>query len=155
MEQLIWSESIIGEARLARDRVERDLEKAHIAGEVLVTGPATMVGVLTKGDVDLHLRVAPDHFAGIIDRLSEIYRPTSLHAWAPTLAVFDIAATRPTGLAATPVGSEHDHRFTWAWQRLREDHDLLEQYNALKLEHFGTDSYEERKAAFFSQIAET
>src|SRR5689334_15121439 len=112
MERLIWSESIIDEARWLRDRVELDLQKAHIAGEVSVTGPASMTGVLTKGDVDLHLRVAVGHFAGIVHRLGKIYRPTILHAWGPTLAVFDVSATRPTGLAATPIGSEHDHRFT-------------------------------------------
>ena len=154
MERLIWSESIIEEARSARAQVALDLRRAGVAGEVLVTGPASTPGVLTKGDLDLHLRVAAGQFAGVIDRLGEIYRPTSLHAWGPTLAVFDIPATRPTGLAATPIGSEHDLRFSSAWELLRADPDLLAQYNTMKLDHFGTDSYEERKAAFFSEIAE-
>ena len=154
MQRLIWSDSIVDEARKTRDRVEVDLRGAGIVVELLVTGPASMSGVLTKGDVDLHLRVAGTSFNTVIDRLSEMYRPSSLPAWGATLAVFDIPATRSTGLAATPIGSEHDRRFTTAWRRLRGEPGLLEQYNALKLECFGTVSYEERKTGFFSAIAD-
>src|SRR6478735_7999755 len=69
MERLIWSESIIEEARSARAQVALDLRRAGVAGEVLVTGPASTPGVLTKGDLDLHLRVAAGQFAGVTDRL--------------------------------------------------------------------------------------
>src|SRR5438309_1027500 len=79
--------------------------------------------------------------------------PASLRSWAPTLAVFDVPAARPTGLAVTPVASTHDKRFTSAWQRLPNEPDLLREYNAIKLQDQTVDVYEERKSAFFDRIA--
>jgi uncharacterized protein len=151
---LIRSDSIMDQARSLRHRVELDLHGAGIGGELLVTGPASLAGVLTKGDVDLHLRVAPSRFSLVVDRLAGIYRPASVHSWGATLAVFDLPATVPAGLAVTPIDSEHDRRFTAAWRRLRDDPDLLAEYNALKLEHFGTPAYEDRKADFFATLAD-
>ena len=125
-----------------------------IDGEVLLTGGASVPGALTKGDVDLHLRVPPASFGSAVDRLRTEYPTASPSAWAGTLAVFDVPASRPTGLAVTPAGSEHDVRFSKAWQRLRTDPALLEEYNDLKRAAFGDASYEERKSAFFTRLAE-
>lgn len=110
-----------------------------------------MPGVRTRGDIDLHLRVEPDDFDEVVSRLNDLYNPASRHAWADTLAVFDVPAIRPTGLAVTPVGSPHDWRFTQSWHRLRADPVLLEEYNALKSRYAGTASYEEQKSAFFDR----
>jgi GrpB-like predicted nucleotidyltransferase (UPF0157 family) len=150
---LIWSQTILDEARRACRRVEADLSRAGVPGRVLVTGPACTPGVLTRGDIDLQLRISPQLFERAVRDIRAIYPPASLHSWAPTLAVFDVPADRPTGLAVTPVGSPHDIRFTIAWDRLRREPGLLREYNALKTEHYGSPAYEERKSAFFSRIA--
>lgn len=155
MDQLIWSDAILEVARSLRLRVAHDLRAAGIDAEVVVTGPASLPGVLTRGDVDLHCRVAAEEFASVVDRLRRLYRPTSPHSWGATLAVFDVPAERSTGLAATPVGSEHDRRFSLSWHRLREEPGLLAEYNALKIEHVGTETYEARKADFFTMISES
>jgi hypothetical protein len=152
MADLIWSDTILAEASAARDRVAADLTGVGVAGEVVVTGPAGRPGVLTRGDIDLHLRVAPADFDAVVARLRDLYPPASLHAWAPTLAVFEVPAARLTGLAVTPIGSPHERRFTGSWQRLAADPELLAAYNALKTEHVGTESYEERKSAFFDDL---
>lgn len=148
----MWSETLLHEARRVRDRVERDLSSTGVPGDVVITGPASLPSVLTKGDVDLHLRVPPDRFDDAVRRLDELYEPASLHSWAPTLAVFDVPAAVATGLAVTPIGSIHDRRFTVAWLRLRTEPDLLREYNAIKSEFFGTADYENRKSAFFDTI---
>lgn len=153
MNDLILSDTIVDEARQTRDRVETELARADIPGEVVVTGPASIPGVLTRGDIDLHLRVDPALFETAVERLRTIYPPASLRSWAPTLAVFDVPAARPTGLAVTPVASTHDKRFTSAWQRLPNEPDLLREYNAIKLQDQTVDVYEERKSAFFDRIA--
>ena len=152
MVSLIWSDTILAEAGATRDRVAAELVEAQINGVVTVTGPAGMPGVLTRGDVDLHLRVDPGHFAEVVSRLGRLYEPTSQNSWAATLAVFEVPADRPTGLAVTPVGSPHDRRFSRSWERLRTEPDLLHDYNALKVRHVDTDSYEEHKSAFFDRI---
>lgn len=151
---LLWSDAILGEARAIHERVESRLTDLGIPGLLEPTGATCMPGVLTKGDVDLHLR-APgrEMFLVAVERLRELYRPASPDAWVETLAVFDVPDIRPTGLAVTPVGSEHDLRFRRCWTRLREEPQLLGEYNELKRAAFGDRSYEELKAAFFTRIA--
>ena len=132
MAELVWSDDLLAEARRTRDDVAAELAAAGVRGELVLTGGLSVPGALTKGDVDLHLRVEPARFADTVARLQRRYAVGSPHAWAPTLAVFDVPGTLPTGLAVTPVGSEHDDRFTSTWQALRENPDLLARYNALK-----------------------
>jgi GrpB protein len=152
MSDLLWSDTIAEDARLVHTAVELRLRELQIPGTLELTGAASLPGVLTKGDIDLHLRVAERAFAHVIDRLRTAYRPTNIKVWAATLAVFDIPGSRPAGLAVTPVGSEHDRRFTTAWRSLAEDKVLLEEYNDLKRTTFGDPCYEDRKSAFFSRI---
>ena len=150
---LIWSDRILVEARQVLQQVEEELRAAGVPGRVEITGPASLPGVLTKGDIDLHLRVPPDRFDDVVAGLREMYPTASLHAWTATLAVFELPATRPAGLAVTPVGSEHDVRFTTTWRRLRADPSLLGDYNRIKADHVGTPAYESSKSAFFDRIA--
>jgi hypothetical protein len=150
---LILSDTILGEARATCRWVRRRMVELDIDGDVVLTGGASVPGALTKGDIDLHLRVPAASFDSAVDRLRTEYQATSLWAWAATLAVFDVPAPRPTGLAVTPAGSEHDLRFSRGWERLRTDPVLLEEYNNLKRTAFGDASYEDRKAAFFTRLA--
>ncbi len=150
----MWSDDLLAEARHIRDDVAAELVAAGVGGELVLTGGLSVPGALTKGDVDLHLRVAPEHFADTVARLEGRYATASPHAWAPTLAVFDVPATLSTGLAVTPVGSEHDDRFTNTWRALRESPDLLARYNALKASSAGTPAYERLKSDFFTAISD-
>jgi GrpB-like predicted nucleotidyltransferase (UPF0157 family) len=150
---LVLSDTILDEARATCREVRRRMAELGISGEVVLTGGASVPGALTQGDIDLHLRVPPGAFPAAVDRLRSEYRTASLSAWAPTLAVFDVPASRPTGLAVTPEGSQHDLRFSRAWRRLRSDPALLEEYNDLKRASFGDVSYEARKSAFFTRLA--
>jgi GrpB-like predicted nucleotidyltransferase (UPF0157 family) len=151
---LLWSDGLLDEARRTRDEVARSLVEIGVPGDVVLTGATSIPGALTKGDVDLHLRVGPADFQDAVERLSRVYEVGSPHAWAATLAVFDVPRARATGLAVTPVGSGHDVRFTTTWQALRRDPALLQTYNALKRRASGTDGYEDAKAAFFTSISE-
>lgn len=152
---LVLSDTLLEEARAACRAVRRRMTVLGIEGDLLLTGGASVPGALTKGDIDLHLRVPPGSFRSAVDRLRVEYRTASLSTWAETLAVFEVPASRPTGLAVTAAGSEHDLRFSRAWERLRSDPALLEEYNDLKRAAFGDASYEERKSAFFTRLAGT
>jgi hypothetical protein len=149
---LVLSDTFVDEAHETWGRVRRRLDVLDVPGELVLTGAASVPGALSKGDVDLHLRVPRDAFAAVVDRLRTVYEPGSVSAWAATLAVFDVPGARSTGLAVTPVDSEHDVRFCRAWDVLRADPGLLEEYNDLKRKAFGTPSYEDLKSAFFSRI---
>ena len=112
MAGLVCSDAIVAEARAVRASVERRLADLEIPGCLELTGAASLPGMFTKGDVDLHLRVTGmGGFAEAVERIGSLYRPASPDAWAETLAVFEIPGSRPTGLAVTPVDSEHDRRF--------------------------------------------
>ena len=151
--ELVWSDDLLRGAALIRDRVAAELGSLGVPGELELTGATSVPGALTKGDVDLHLRVPPDHFEETVRRLRTAYPVGSPSAWATTLAVFDLPGDRPTGLAVTPCGSEHDVRFVTCWAEIRRRPDLLAEYNDLKRTASDEADYEERKSAFFTAVS--
>ena len=148
--ELVWSDDLADVARRTRDEVATVLAGLGVPGELVLTGATSVPGALTRGDVDLHLRVSPEDFASAVTALGAVYPVGSPHSWAETLAVFDVPGPRATGLAVTPLGSPHDVRFRTTWQVLRDSPELLAELNAVKRACAGTDAYEDRKSAFFS-----
>jgi hypothetical protein len=102
--------------------IERARRRAlGVEGQLHLTGGTSVAGALTRGDVDLHLRVRPAAFAAVVARLRSVYLVVHPEIWAATLATFTVPAALPTGIAVTPAGSEHDLRFTRTWQLLATD----------------------------------
>lgn len=120
----------------------------------MLVGGASVAGALTKGDVDLHLRVAADDFVAVVERVRYLHQVVHPEIWQPSLATFAVEAALPTGLAVTPIGSEHDLRFTRTWELLRSRPELIAQYNSMKLASDAPeeDAYEGRKSHFFDQL---
>lgn len=115
-DRVIWSDAIADEAAAIHARVRRTLQALEIPGDLVWTGGSSVPRNLTRGDVDLHLRVPAESFAGTDSTLREKFPIGSPHSWADTLAVRDIPdQPLPTGLAVTPIDSQHDRRFTRAW----------------------------------------
>jgi hypothetical protein len=136
-------------------RAQREaLHAQGISGELQLVGGSSVLGGLTRGDVDLHLTVATDAFPGTVAELGRLLPAVKPEIWGPTLATFAVPAALPTGLAVTPVGSEHDLRFTRTWQLLSADPALLLEYNAMKAAHDEGPEYERQKAAFFDRLVE-
>jgi hypothetical protein len=135
-------------AILATERARlRPLLAPH---ELRLTGGSSVATALTKGDVDLHLRVDEVDFPATVTALRRLYPVVHPHIWTDTLATFSVPAPLPTGLAVTPIGSEHDIRFVTTWQLLSNDPSLLAEYNAVK-QTAGAD-YETHKSAFFDRL---
>jgi GrpB-like predicted nucleotidyltransferase (UPF0157 family) len=153
MSELVWSDGLLDEARQVRRDVAAALTAMDVPGELVLTGGTSLPGALTKGDVDLHLRVPQGSFDAVVARLRRVYPVASPHAWAATLAVFDVPGPRPTGLAVTPLHSEHDQRFLETWRALRHSPALLAEYNALKTAATGPGDYERSKAEFFARVS--
>ncbi|AEE47233.1 GrpB family protein [Cellulomonas fimi] len=130
------------------------LRARGVPGELLWVGGSSVPGALTRGDVDLHLRVPPGDFVQVVETLRRDHVVVHPEIWCDTLATFAVDAPLPTGLAVTPVGSEHDVRFTRTWELLRADPALLAAYNRVKTEAETTapDQYESRKSAFFDTL---
>ncbi|MEV6635987.1 GrpB family protein [Actinoplanes sp. NPDC051470] len=133
-----------------RRRLARLLSTPH---ELVLSGGSSAPGALTKGDVDLHLRVPPAAFDAVVATLTGIYQVVRPEIWQPTLATFAVESDLPTGVAVTPAGSEHDLRFTRTWQRMAADPALVDAYNDLKRRHRNDpEEYERRKSAFFDEV---
>jgi GrpB-like predicted nucleotidyltransferase (UPF0157 family) len=134
-------------------------ERARLAGllgehELILLGGSSVPGALTKGDVDLHLRVPPADFDRAVAALRGVHLVVHPEIWQDTLATFAVEAALPTGIAVTPAGSEHDVRFTRGWHRLATDPALVAAYNAMKLRYWGRgEEYERQKSAFFDALA--
>jgi GrpB-like predicted nucleotidyltransferase (UPF0157 family) len=134
-------------------------EQSRLAGllgdhELSLVGGCSVPSTLTKGDVDLHLRVPPGSFDETLTALRGIYRVVHPRIWQLSLATFVVVpATLPTGVAVTPIGSEHDRRFRHSWQLLAADASLVQAYNEMKIRHHrDTDEYERQKCAFFDML---
>src|SRR5688572_16653414 len=152
MKRLLLSGELADGTRAVHLQVTAMLNRLNIPGTPELTGASSTPSALTKGDIDLHLRVEPGDFVTVLARLDEVLSRTNLDAWADTLAVFAVSGDRTTELAVTPIGSEHDRRFCLAWERLRSEPELLSEYNELKLSAFGTPAYDSLKSSFFTRI---
>jgi GrpB-like predicted nucleotidyltransferase (UPF0157 family) len=112
---------------------------------------------MTRGDLDIHVRVAPTDFDSARDELSRAYASYQRETWTDEFATFVRAdAEIETGVVLTALGGEHDRRFAVAWRRLRSDPELLGEYNALKEAHAGAMDdhlYRAAKSAFFDRLA--
>lgn len=149
---LIWSDDRLDLALVARDRLRAEIAGWGLSGAVNLVGALSVPGLLTKGDVDLHLCIESDAFEGGVGVLGHRLIPTEQTAWAATLRVFTVPhpVDVPVGLAVTPHDSEHDRRFRLAWRRLRESAALRARYNELKRAQ--PEGYEAAKSDFFDDL---
>jgi GrpB-like predicted nucleotidyltransferase (UPF0157 family) len=124
-------------------------------GELSLTGSSSLPGMLTRGDVDLHLRVRPEDFERAVRTLGATYAPVHPEIWTNGFATFETPVYElPTGIAVTAIGDEHDTLFRRTWARLASDPGLVDAYNAVKLAHEGADdaAYRAAKQRFLDSI---
>ena len=125
------------------------LNGAGVPGQLSLTGGSSLEGLLTKGDIDLHLRVMPDEFAIATSKLMRVFDRVRQEIWTPSFAVFEQDSIPPVGIAVTVVDSEHDRRFVRSWDRMRTDETARHDYNLLK--RMGGD-VEAAKSQFFTDL---
>jgi hypothetical protein len=149
---LFWSDDRLDVAVAVRDRMRSDVGAWGVPGTVNLIGALSVPGLLTKGDVDLHLCVAVDAYDDAVATLAGHLRPTERAAWSVTLRVFAPHAPSdpPVGLAVTPHDSEHDRRFLLAWRHIRESTVLRQRSNELK--GAAPQGYLAAKNAFFVEL---
>jgi len=111
---------------------------------------------LTRGDVDLLVRVPGDEFAAAATALQSIYAIHQPENWTPTFASFkeELPDQIPIGIQLAAQGSDEDTTFLALRELMRSRPDLVESYNDLKRRHEGGDEgpYLEEKAAFFEGL---
>jgi GrpB-like predicted nucleotidyltransferase (UPF0157 family) len=121
-------------------------------------GATSIPGALTKGDVDVLVRVEPGAFDAAVAELRRLYAVHQPENWTPTYASFVERghAEPPVGVQLVVTGSSDDAIFGPLREALIEDPALLAEYNALKLRYDGRDyeHYTEAKGRFIERTLE-
>lgn len=150
------AEDIYDLAAAAFDAHRRDVVALLPAAEVEHVGATAVPGALTKGDVDLLVRVSERAFAQAVLILRKRYAIHQPHNWTRTLASFKApgASDPPVGVQLVVAGSDADAFFGPFRDALINDPALLAEYNELKLRLDGLDyeSYTERKREFVENV---
>ena len=124
--------------------------------EIEHVGSTSIPGALTKGDVDLLVRVEDNAFAAASATLQELYAVHQPENWTPTYASFrDSKATDPpVGVQLAVTGSTDDALFGPFREALIRDPVLLAEYNELKLRHDGAnyERYTKVKGEFVERV---
>jgi GrpB-like predicted nucleotidyltransferase (UPF0157 family) len=143
-------------ARAAFERHRCEVVSLLPYAEVEHVGATAVPGALTKGDVDLLVRVSGQDFAEATGILRTRYIVHQPHNWTRTLASFKASdASEPeVGVQLVVAGSDADGFFAPFRDALINNPALLAEYNELKLHLDGLDyeSYTERKGRFVENV---
>jgi GrpB-like predicted nucleotidyltransferase (UPF0157 family) len=148
------------EAFAATANAEFEAHRAKIASavpdaDIHHVGGTSVPGALTKGDLDVQVRVAPERFASAVSQLSALYAKSKRDVWADGFATFEAPGlAEPAAISVVAIGSAYDWCGAALWDLLRAEPDLLRRYNELKAKHDGGswDDYEDAKNVFFREL---
>lgn len=146
----------------------RDVEKDFTAqrdfiqelipsADIQHVGSTAVPNSLTKGDLDIQVRVSELQFSKAVEALSAVYESNDGSIKTNEFRAFkDDARTPPLGIQLTVTGSVFD--FFWKIRDVLLQHERYKiEYDDLKREFEGKDmeSYREAKNEFFCKIMET
>lgn len=111
------------------------------AAEIEHIGSTAIPGTLTKGDVDVVLRISATDFADVIAALRQVYAEAQRENWSADFASFkdDQTGPLPFGIQVVVRGTENDD-FLRLRDLLRTDANARCRYNAVKQAHAGADA---------------
>ena len=113
-------------------------------------GSTAIPGTLTKGDLDIVVRVSLDKFDEADQRLAKIFERNDGSLRSRDFAAFQESKSEPElGVQLVAIGAEIDHFHIWR-QLLESDTELRHKYNELKRNFEGKPMslYREAKAKF-------
>jgi GrpB-like predicted nucleotidyltransferase (UPF0157 family) len=120
-------------------------------------GATAVPGLLTKGDVDVSVRVPERDFVRAVELLRSHFEVHQPHNWTDGYASFvdDRSYSLPVGVQVTVKGHRED-KFLAQRDRLLARPDLLAAYNDLKCRYEGADmdEYRAAKQAFIAEHLE-
>lgn len=151
-----------GEAFIAKAEKRFAAIKSEIlailpGADVEHVGSTAVPGSLTKGDLDVQVRVAPEHFPLAVETLSRRYAVNDGSISTDTFRAFtDELSDPPLGIQLTVRGSEYD--FFWKVRDvLLMNEQYRRDYDALKLAYEGKDmdDYRAAKNRFMEWLMQT
>lgn len=140
----------------AFQRHSREIRTLVPSAQVEHIGATSIPGSLTKGDVDLLVRVPADDFGSAVEALRGRYAVAQPDHWSGTFAGFEEQqeGELPVGVQLIVAGSTDDARLVSLRRLLRGRPDLVERSNELKRRYEGGDpaAYEDAKQVFLDEI---
>jgi GrpB-like predicted nucleotidyltransferase (UPF0157 family) len=152
--ELFPVESLAGEVDLVLTALRRELSTLAPGVGVEHIGATAMPDGVTKGDVDVNLRIAPERFDSLVAALSARFDVAQPQNWTGTYASFsDTRRGLPLGIQVTVVGSDDDFLVELR-DRMREDPDLRRRYDAVKRANApaGREAYWQAKDDFLRRL---
>ncbi|OGM59222.1 hypothetical protein A2955_04500 [Candidatus Woesebacteria bacterium RIFCSPLOWO2_01_FULL_37_19] len=144
-----------------RDKIEMDfviikdkILKVVNNVEVMSIGGAAIPGALTKGDLDVVIRVGRKKFPNALKALAATFKVHHKEMWNEDFAIFkDVSYSPKVDILVTVIGSKSDnlHKIQ---ELLKENGKLLEEYNEIKLEFIDSKSkeYKIAKRRFYNKL---
>ena len=147
-------DSMAGEVELVLTDLRREFEVLTPGLDVEHIGATSMPDGVTKGDVDVNLRVESDRFDRVVGCLSDRFVVAQPQKWTGTYASFsDTRRGLPIGIQVTVEGSDDDFLVELR-DRMREDPDMRRRYDAVKRASApaGREAYWQAKNDFLRRI---
>ncbi len=143
------AEQLFAEQKEKLSRLIPGADIQHIGG-------TAVPGLLTKGDIDINVRVREEDFSGAVRILKEHYSINQPENWTNTFASFkdDTSFALPLGIQVTVTDSSDDY-FLEHRDALLSNPALVEEFNELKRKFGGKDmdSYRSAKGQFLKNIS--
>lgn len=142
-------------ARRVYDQQEERLLRLFPFADIQHIGGTSIPGSLTKGEIDINLRVKPEYFEQVKSKLKELYKVNQTENWTGNFASFkdDKNYDLPVGVQLTIINSSHDF-FIKQRDHLIKSKKLLDQLNKLKQKFEGKsmEEYQKEKSKFFEKL---
>lgn len=131
------------------------INKSLPYADVQHIGATSIPNSLTKGDLDIVIRVPAENFRSAIKTLKAIYKVNQPDNWSKTFASFkDIRNLGINFGAQLVIENSQSDDFIKLRDILKNNSKLIQEYNAMKLKYEGKEmrTYQKAKAVFFQKI---
>ncbi len=137
------------------EREKMKIKKELPYSDVQHVGSTAIPGLLTKGDLDILVRVKKEQFAEAKEKLTSLYRFDPGNPPTETYTGFDSQQYNfPLGIQLVVAEGEEDIEFTKVRDELKKNASLRERFNQLKLQFEGKErsAYRVAKTQFINMI---
>lgn len=153
--KLVAESAIAPQVRHALARVRTKIRLLLPRAKVEHIGATAIPGALTKGDLDVLVRVPPSQFHAAVSKLKTAFSVKQPQNWNKSFASFgdDTAYGLPLGVQLVAKNSESDF-LLFLRDHFIQSPKALKAYNQLKIRHAGKGSqaYWKAKHIFLSEI---
>lgn len=148
----VKTEDISEKVNTLFEKEKAKLSELFSHADIQHIGGTSVPGTISKGDLDINVRVIAENFDSTIEKLKTIYEINQPNNWTPGFASFK-DDSRDLGIQVTVIGSSDDH-FVTQRDYLREHPEKVIELNQLKerFEGKSMDEYRKEKGVFFEEL---